>query len=112
MGERAAKLFQSVIWPAAAGNVAWSFFTVAIERGVNQESAIKLIVLSLLAVYLCADWLQTDFLSGTRNLKPCFWLAEGPLAITIVIFAIATQLKKLPDEHVWLAWYLTAVFLS
>jgi hypothetical protein len=97
-------LFQNLIWPAAAGNVAWAFFTVAVqekwaERGVRA----RLVVLCMLAVYLAANWMVTS--SERYRLKPRHWVAEAFQSVTIVVFAIATQLRM-----AWLDCSLAAVF--
>lgn len=112
MSDQASKLFQSVIWPAAAGNVAWSFFTVALEDGVTQATIPKLAVLGLLSIYLGADWLMTEKLASSRKLRPYFWIADGALAAAIVTFAIATQQMTLPEDHRWLTGSLVFVFAA
>ena len=45
--------FVELVWPAAAGNVAWAFLTVAIgENWCSADVLARLAVLLLLAVYL------------------------------------------------------------
>lgn len=98
------KLFQDLIWPAAAGNVAWSFFTVAIGEDWSCRSVgARLIVLSLLALYLALDWLYIGSADGQR--KRDYWIADGILVAAIVVFAIAAQLEK-----TWLEIALAVVF--
>jgi len=98
-------LFQDLIWPAAAGNVAWSFFTIAIgEDRLSPGVAARLSVIFLLAIYLAVDWLRTA--ETVTTLKPWFWIADAPLSASVVIFAIATQMNK-----PWLGNSLTALFL-
>jgi len=53
-------LFQDLIWPAAAGNVAWSFFTMAVgEKWLDPGVPARLLVIFLLAIYLGVDWMRT-----------------------------------------------------
>lgn len=96
-------LFQSVVWPAVAGNVAWAFFTIAIEKWNKTGIAPVLAVLALAAVYLALDWIQTE---NVRNsLRSYYWIGDLFLAPAITVFAIGTQLQVQ-----WIEWSLSAVF--
>jgi hypothetical protein len=98
------KLFQSLIWPAAAGNVAWAFFTVAVqETWAAPTVAARLTVLLLLAVYLALDWMSTE--SELDRLKSWYWVADAFHVVAIVALAIATQLNTQR-----LAYFLAAVY--
>jgi hypothetical protein len=69
-------LFQDLIWPAAAGNVAWSFFSIAVgEEWFPPLTRARLTVLLLLAVYLAVDWMRTA--ETVSTLKRGFWIADA-----------------------------------
>jgi hypothetical protein len=99
-------LFQNLIWPAAAGNVAWAFFTVSLGEAYTNPNFARLAVLFLLAVYLASNWLRTRERS---DFKPSYWIADAGHVLSIVVFAIAVQLNDLYGEN-WLICSLTIVF--
>jgi hypothetical protein len=97
-------LSQDLIWPAAAGNVAWAFFTVLLnERLTDANVWARLAALFLLAIYLAGEWLRNRKLT---QVKAWYWIADAAHVTSIVVFAIATHLNK--D---WLECALLAVFL-
>ncbi|PTT87300.1 hypothetical protein DBR45_60480 [Pseudomonas sp. HMWF031] len=81
---------KEIAWPAMAGNVAWSFFSVAIDPGCGGNTFPRLATLLALAFYLSAEWYRTRRV-GTTSLGLFFDLF---LVICIVWFAIATQANK------------------
>lgn len=84
------KLFQDLIWPAVAGNVAWAFFTVATsEKWCGPGVIPRLIALSLMAIYLCYEWLTTDI--EKDNLKETYWVGDILHTTFIILFAIMIQ---------------------
>lgn len=84
------KLFQGVIWPAVAGSVAWSFFTVLVMESSHEERFWpKLVALFAIAVYLAADWVSTESFFG--KISPWYWIADTFLAPATAVFAIATE---------------------
>lgn len=96
-------LFQNLIWPAVAGNVAWSFFTVAINESWNTPGVIERIsVLLLLAIYLATDYTSI----AVERLKPFYWIADAFHAISMIVFALATQFNES-----WLNESLIALFI-
>jgi hypothetical protein len=98
-------LFQDLIWPAAAGNVAWSFFTMAVgEKWLDPGVPARLLVIFLLAIYLGVDWMRTT--DTVKTLKGWFWIADAPHSASVVVFAIATQMNKS-----WLGGALAAMFV-
>lgn len=102
-------LFQNLIWPAVAGNVAWSFFTVAVQECWCDEGVqARLVVLVSIAVYLGIDWMRTE--ARRENLKPGFWyfLFDSALAAAIAVFAIAVQ-NRVQSAPSWGTWALVAV---
>jgi hypothetical protein len=107
-------LFQDLIWPAAAGNVAWAFLQVVLGAlDPKQPTPLSypllvahLVVLLLVATYLVLDWLRTKKF-GIR-LRRRYWWFDGALVLSIVWFAIAIQV--LPREEAFLSWSLGFVF--
>lgn len=105
------KLFQNLIWPAVAGNVAWAFFSIAITENWTDKGVLpRLLSLLLLAIYLCYDWTTTD-VEGD-NLKKNYWIGDAFHTSAIVIFAIAAQSKNLwiSIDDSWVKWALVIVF--
>jgi hypothetical protein len=100
-------LLQSVIWPAIAGNVAWAFFTIAVQEYTSRYSGPfyeRLTLLGILAAYLFLDWTRTQSLKS--KLKRFYWVADVFLASTIAGLAIAAQAKQGQGQ-----WYLLPVFI-
>lgn len=84
------RFLTDIAWPAMAGNVAWAFFTVAIDPGYGGNTFPRLGTLLVLALYLSAEWYRITKV-GATYLGLCFDLF---LVICIVWFAIATQANK------------------
>lgn len=107
------KLFQNLIWPAVAGNVAWSFFTIAIYESWTADGVIpRLLALLLLSVYLCFDWTTTDV--ENDKLKDWYWVGDAFSAVTIAVFAITASKSELWDNVTytsWVYWILISVFV-
>jgi hypothetical protein len=82
---------KNVAWPAVAGNVAWSFATLAIDHGINEDTFSRLGVLVVLAVYLSAEWYRSKQINNATLMG--LWL-DLLFVICIVWFAIATQANK------------------
>jgi hypothetical protein len=101
------KLFQSLIWPAAAGNVAWAFFTTLLEARWSQGNFwAKLVGLLSVSVYLAADYVNTGSMRDKAT-PQYWWIADACLAVAIVVFAIATSLMNLA----WAKWALALAFI-
>ncbi len=90
------RLFQELLWPAVAGNVLWSFFSLWLDAyfpgdasaNPNLENALaRLWVLALLGIYLCYDWIR--MLQGNRN--EYAWIADLPHAACITVFSLMVQ---------------------
>jgi hypothetical protein len=104
------EFFLGLIWPAAAGNVAWAFLQVALER--EKYGSVywpHLTTLALLAIYLAVDWLRTKERKKERETgdSSWYWIFDSLLVLSIVRFAIAIQL--LPKEDCFLTWALGGV---
>lgn len=84
------RFLTDIAWPAMAGNVAWAFFTVAIDPGCGGNTLPRLGTLLVLALYLSAEWYRITKV-GATYLGLYFDLF---LVICIVWFAIATQANK------------------
>ncbi|MCA9467710.1 MAG: hypothetical protein KC643_20000 [Nitrospira sp.] len=84
------EFLKNVAWPAVAGNVAWSFATLAIDHDKNVNTAPRLGVLFVLAIYLSAEWYRSKEINNTIS-GLCLDLL---FVICIVWFAIATQADK------------------
>lgn len=98
-------LFHNLIWPAAAGNVAWAFFTVAIEESWAESAVLaRLSLLLVLSVYLASDWIATE--KEFHRLKPHYWVGDAFHMPTIVVLAIATQMNS-----PWISCALAVVLL-
>jgi len=101
-------LFQNLIWPAAAGNVAWAFFTVAVQETWAAPGVFaRLAVLLVLAVYLAIDWMSTE--SELDHLKHWYWVADAFHVVAIVALAITTQLNTRLFAGSLVAVYLTTI---
>ena len=88
----AKRLLQELVWPAAAGNVAWALFTIAIQEPWSQNTVARVLVLIFLAIYLAVEWLRIALLRFEPSIL--YWIFDGVHILTIVVFAIATQLDK------------------
>jgi hypothetical protein len=84
------KLLRDLIWPAAAGNVAWSFLQLLfVPPKCNRWPYLTL--LPLMAIYLAIDWLRSAS-EETRDWK--YWVADLCLVSGIVVLAIAAQANQ------------------
>lgn len=104
-------LMQSVIWPAVAGNIIWSFLSLLIDtdNGFDSYRISRLLILLLLSIYLILDWLNVE--RCHHELKKNYWIVDFLLAISIAFFALSVQYKdEYADVH-WLDISLTVVYL-
>jgi hypothetical protein len=84
------KFLKDVAYPAVAGNVAWSFATLAIKSDTHADIPARLGVLLVRAVYLSAEWYRSlDARNTIRGLR-----LDLLFVICIVWFAIATEADK------------------
>ncbi|MCI0559460.1 MAG: hypothetical protein MN733_13280 [Nitrososphaera sp.] len=99
-------LFDDLIWPACAGNVAWAFFSLALDQNNLSDSDVdaRLMVLFLLAIYLTVNWMRKY--DGPKT--GYYWVADACHIITIVVLAIATASPHISVN--WLSWSLVALF--
>lgn len=82
------RLLQNVIWPAVAGNVAWSlmnvFFVVPLS---DKDWYWRVLALVTASIYLAADWLYFEQPNNIRGPKAAVF--EGVSAMFIAFFALA-----------------------
>lgn len=83
-------LFDDLIWPAAAGNVAWSFLQVAIGDE-SHHRLMRLALLFFLAFYLAIDWFRSKSLDGKTR---CYWVADAIHISSIVTYGVAVAAYK------------------
>lgn len=98
MSERTTRLFDHLLWPAAAGNVAWSFFNVLVTHdGPWHVFVAQLATLGLLAWYLFINWRRSEVLDYKAA---GYWFFDGIHLVTVVLFAIVTA--EIYDISRWL----------
>jgi hypothetical protein len=92
-------LFQGLLWPAIAGNVVWSFFTVLFEKDIAFNSIntwSRVFSLALIATYLCLEWLH-NYEAMPETIPRSFWIFDviHLLTITLCTFSIAMRVEFL-----------------
>lgn len=88
-------LFCNLLWPAAAGNVAWTFVYLAVDKGITAPVRPQLAVLGLLGVYLGYEWWRAN---DRSDVWWTYWLLDGLFIGAVVVFAIATYLAHPVQE--------------
>ena len=100
-------LFRNLIWPAVAGNVAWSFFSVAVGESWTAPVCFRMLALGLVAGYLMLSWtMERDAPQSTE-----YYLLDSIFAVAIVIFAISTEDLKAVSSG-WVTSALGAIFVA
>lgn len=87
---------RNVVWPAVAGNIAWSFLSLGVPGVANGEPWSwemfwRLSELGLLAAYLCAVWILPEPDRGGDWSFEWYCAVELSLAASFAAFAVATQ---------------------
>lgn len=100
-GER---LFQDLIWPAAAGNVVWSLAQLIVNPPAKDRYPSGVLLL-LTGAYLVIDWLRSD--SATEKTWK-YRLGDAILVTGVVVLALAVQYKNQLVLHL----ILSAVFAA
>lgn len=97
-------IFDNVFWPAAAGNVFWSFCNIIIDPkpGAIGVSS-RLVILLLFSIYLTISWLRVRVTQG--SLTYFGWFFDFLHLWAIIFAALSTQIK--PE---WLGELLIAYF--
>lgn len=106
------KFLKDVAWPAAAGNVAWSFATIMIDSKLCKSAIPFLLILFILIVYLSCQWIKN--LDTANTPKTWGQLLELFLVISIVVFAISLESSaksNIPTHSEIPAWSLFSIFL-
>ena len=101
-----ADLFKELIWPAAAGNVAWALLQIVVSPMPHQQIISRGLILFLVAAYLVTDWCRSKSLD-VKTVR--YWVADFLLVSGMVIFAIALAAYK---SEAFLELSLGAVFLT
>lgn len=96
-------LFDDLIWPAAAGNVAWSFLQVAMDSEANSR-VLRLALLMFLAFYLAIDWFRSKSLEP-KTLR--YWVADSIHIACIVTYGVAIAVGK---SAIFLEYNLATIF--
>lgn len=98
-------VFDNIFWPAAAGNVFWSFCNVVIDPQSGALGvASKLVILILLSIYLTISWLRFRVAKGDQSYVG--WAFDFLHLWAIVFAALATQIA--PE---WLEKLLATYFI-
>lgn len=84
-------LFFNLFWPAMAGNVAWSFFSLLVDNGWSGDESVRprLVVLGLIAWYMAHEWSRNQ--ERNDDVYPTYWIFDAALLATTVMFALAAE---------------------
>jgi hypothetical protein len=88
-------LFESVFWPAAAGNVFWSFASLLIEQKVQLSHPSSWgagLLLLLLSLYLSVEWLR-NYTRIPADVALSFWFFDWIHICAVVAVALSASLK-------------------
>lgn len=97
-------LLKTLIWPAVAGNVAWSFFTVLIQEGIHFPACFgRLSALLLLSIYLIIIFIRSQEGKGE--------LIDILHSVSIILCAISIQ-ANLPAMDAYLILFFAIAALG
>lgn len=105
------RLLQELVWPAAAGNVAWALLTLVTSNLGNSELTgnewARILTLVLVSFYLAKDW---KYSYDIKEIEVSVWynIADFIHVVSIVVFAIAVEMP-LSEQN--MAWILGGVFV-
>jgi MFS family permease len=93
-------VFESVVWPAVAGNVLWSFLTVLFTQTTGWVWFVRAVSLAIIGVYLFGSWRRTRKRPPASGRK--YFLVDGVYAALISVFAISTAMIDQGDapDHI------------
>jgi len=98
-------LFESIFWPAAAGNVFWSFCSLIIKPEKGQVELISLlIILLVLSFYLTINWLRIR--TGPESFSGLYAFFEFMHLFLIVLCSIAAQSNESSLEVLLAAFFI------
>lgn len=86
-------VFESVVWPAVAGNVLWSFLTVLFTQQPDPVWAVRSVSLAVVGVYLIGSWRRTRKRGPATSWK--YFLVDGTYAGLLSVFAITTAMAEI-----------------
>lgn len=95
------ELFTELLWPAVAGNVLWSFFSIIVCTNWSGYDWARLLMLFFLLIYLILSWYRSKNLEhgcGSR-------IFDAIHLVTIIVFAIAIY-----NERSWIDLSLASIF--
>jgi hypothetical protein len=86
------RILFDLFWPATAGNVAWSFYTVLVQGSGSSLATYlsALMVLALMSLYLAANWLRT----AEHDVDAGYFWGDAAHTGTIIFFSIALTMGK------------------
>jgi hypothetical protein len=101
-------LFQGVFWPAAAGNVFWSFCALIIDKS-DQISTLSLLarlsLLLLLSLYLTIEWLR-NYSNFPATVPWHFWFFDWLHICAVALVALTAATKAEWLDVTLIAFYL------
>ena len=96
-------LLQNLIWPAVAGNVSWSFFTVLVSEPIQFPDVCgRLTALFLLSVYLLITYIKSNKEGYEENMFDIFY------SIMIVLCAVSINAKSKYMEIILIALFMVS----
>lgn len=103
--EALSKISGELLWPAAAGNVIWSLLSLLITLDSNaaiHDRLPHLVALSLIALYLCGNWIRRMRYGDNEALFVCFDVMHL-LGISVCALSIYAKPQ-------WAEYYLAGIF--
>ena len=107
-------LFQNLLWPAAAGNVAWSLISTLTQlisevSSANTESLwAKAASLLLLSWYMGTHWWREQNGPKAQDRSAKYWVGDGGLLLLIAAFA--TKYHHDTTESIATDYYLIVLY--
>jgi len=98
------KVFQSVVWPAVAGNVAWAAITLTVLGSTDEGLLARISLLACISVYLIIAWIRAEALKLPSK---HFGYGDASLSLSIAALSIAAQAHSGVGSY-----YMFAVFFS
>lgn len=91
---------QQLLWPAAAGNIAWSLLSLLMDPQIDLNGREPhIITLFLIGVYLCGNWLRRTSCSDTGKM---FLVLDLAHISSVCIFALAIYYNSpLMEPSLW-----------
>jgi hypothetical protein len=98
--------FDQLVWPAAAGNVAWSVFTIALDAAHRPTDFLaRIALLLLLAVYLSVEWVR----QGASGASDQYGWFSALHIVGLIVISIAAAVGLDPKSLGWALAILLAI---